>query len=143
MEHQRRRCCAKTRKGSSCKRKPLANGRCPNHGGKSTGPRTYEGRQRIAEAQIDRWSRWRVENRRVLPDLSRKQELRLLRAYEEQAKAPVPEQRPQAVQYNSRLTRHALREAENGRGEELIAAHRPTWPSVSTIRQGWDRRRSR
>ena len=71
MEHQLGRCGAKTRAGHLCKRKPLPNGRCPNHGGKSTGPRTYEGRQRIAEAQVARWSAWRVENRRVLLELSR------------------------------------------------------------------------
>ncbi len=48
-------CGAKTRNGTPCKRKALANGRCPNHGGLSTGPKTKEGRERIAEAQRWRW----------------------------------------------------------------------------------------
>jgi hypothetical protein len=32
--------------GQPCKAKALANGRCRNHGGMSTGPRTPEGRAR-------------------------------------------------------------------------------------------------
>ncbi len=40
------RCGAKTRRRTPCKRKALRNGRCPNHGGMSTGPRTLEGRLR-------------------------------------------------------------------------------------------------
>ena len=40
------RCGARTRKGTPCKRKALESGRCPNHGGLSTGPRTTEGRLR-------------------------------------------------------------------------------------------------
>ncbi len=32
--------------GEPCKRKPLANGRCRNHGGLSTGPKTEEGKER-------------------------------------------------------------------------------------------------
>lgn len=39
-------CGAKTRKGTPCKRMALANGRCPNHGGLSTGPRTIEGKKK-------------------------------------------------------------------------------------------------
>lgn len=31
-------CGAKTRAGGTCKRKPMENGRCHYHGGKSTGP---------------------------------------------------------------------------------------------------------
>jgi len=33
-----------------CQAKALTNGRCKNHGGMSTGPKTPEGRQAIAEA---------------------------------------------------------------------------------------------
>lgn len=46
-------CNAKTRFGNPCKRigNPI-NGRCHLHGGKSTGPRTEEGRARIAAAQF-------------------------------------------------------------------------------------------
>ena len=46
------RCGSKTRKGSLCQRPTVADtGRCPNHGGKSTGPRTEAGRALIAAAQ--------------------------------------------------------------------------------------------
>jgi hypothetical protein len=54
-----RQCGAKTRAGPPCRRTALANGRCPNHGGRSTGPRTPEGRRRIAEVQRRRWLEWR------------------------------------------------------------------------------------
>ena len=37
-------CCgAKTRKGTPCQCKAMANGRCKLHGGMCTGPRTPEG----------------------------------------------------------------------------------------------------
>ena len=36
--------------GNPCQAKALVNGRCKNHGGMSTGPRTVEGRQAIAQA---------------------------------------------------------------------------------------------
>ena len=52
-------CAAKTRTGKSCVRKAMKNGRCPNHGGLSSGPKSDAGRQRIAEAQKQRWKRWR------------------------------------------------------------------------------------
>lgn len=58
------RCGARTRKGTPCIRKARANGRCPNHGGMSTGPKTEEGKRRIAEAQRARWAKWR-ESREV------------------------------------------------------------------------------
>ncbi len=40
------RCGAKTRRATPCQRKALRNGKCRNHGGMSTGPRTLEGRLR-------------------------------------------------------------------------------------------------
>ena len=40
------RCGAKTRAGHPCRRKALPNGRCRNHGGLSTGPKTLDGRRR-------------------------------------------------------------------------------------------------
>ena len=44
-------CGARTRSGHPCRRKGLGKGgRCPNHGGMSTGPRTPEGRARISAA---------------------------------------------------------------------------------------------
>ena len=47
------RCGAKTRKGTACQRPAnKKNGRCRVHGGASTGPRTKEGRARIAEANL-------------------------------------------------------------------------------------------
>ncbi|MEX0349854.1 MAG: HGGxSTG domain-containing protein [Paracoccaceae bacterium] len=53
-------CGAKTRKGRPCRAlsEPGRN-RCRFHGGKSTGPRTDEGKARIAEAQRKRWAKWR------------------------------------------------------------------------------------
>jgi len=55
------RCGALTRRGTRCSRKARPNGRCPTHGGLSTGPRTAEGRKRIAAAQVARWQRWREQ----------------------------------------------------------------------------------
>ncbi len=65
----------KTRGGRPCRASPVLdpywgetrNGRCKLHGGLSTGPRTAEGRMRIAEAQR---KRWRVGNRRCAPPRS-------------------------------------------------------------------------
>jgi hypothetical protein len=61
--HLRVKCGAQTRRGTFCQRKALANGRCPNHGGLSTGPKTEGGRKRIAAAvsaaQRRRWAAWR------------------------------------------------------------------------------------
>jgi hypothetical protein len=53
------RCGAKTRKGSPCQCKPLRNGRCKFHGGLSTGPKTPEGKARIAEGRRARAERER------------------------------------------------------------------------------------
>jgi hypothetical protein len=40
--------------GQPCQAKGLANGRCKNHGGMSTGPKTLEGRQAIAQSMRQR-----------------------------------------------------------------------------------------
>jgi hypothetical protein len=40
--------------GQPCQAKALPNGRCKNHGGLSTGPKTIKGRQAIAEATRQR-----------------------------------------------------------------------------------------
>lgn len=53
------RCGAATRQGTPCKAPALDNGRCKLHGGRSSGPKSEEGRQRIAAAQRARWQRWR------------------------------------------------------------------------------------
>lgn len=60
LQALRLRCGAKTRHGGACQRKALANGRCRNHGGLSSGPKSPSGRHRIAEAQRRRWARWRA-----------------------------------------------------------------------------------
>lgn len=55
-------CGATTRKGLPCRLKSEpGRRRCKFHGGRSTGPRTPEGRARIAEAQRRRWAAWRAE----------------------------------------------------------------------------------
>jgi hypothetical protein len=54
------RCGARTRKGAPCRAKALPRKtRCKFHGGMSTGPKTAEGRQKIAEAQRRRWAAYR------------------------------------------------------------------------------------
>ncbi len=48
-----------TRKGTPCKNKSEpGRSRCKFHGGRSTGPKTAEGRERIAEAQRARWAEY-------------------------------------------------------------------------------------
>ena len=50
-EWQGQRCEAKTRKGTACQKPPLRDKtRCRLHGGLSTGPKTPEGKARIAAA---------------------------------------------------------------------------------------------
>ncbi len=61
-KRERLRCGAQCRDGSSCKAPPVwnrrldraVNGRCRMHGGLSTGPRTEEGRRRIAVSNRNR-----------------------------------------------------------------------------------------
>jgi hypothetical protein len=54
------RCGALTRAGGLCRvRVEPGKARCRFHGGLSTGPKTAEGRARIAEAQRRRWSAFR------------------------------------------------------------------------------------
>ncbi|MCZ6606857.1 MAG: HGGxSTG domain-containing protein [Alphaproteobacteria bacterium] len=60
----KKKCCARTRRGTRCQCKALPNGRCKLHGGLSTGPQTVAGRARIAAAQKQRWRRWRELNKR-------------------------------------------------------------------------------
>lgn len=62
-------CGAKTsRKGTPCRNKSeLGRKRCKFHGGRSTGPRTVEGRQRIVDAQLKRWAGWRSRNPKPEP----------------------------------------------------------------------------
>ena len=59
------RCCAHSRaNGRPCVAKAMKNGRCKNHGGASTGPKTQEGRDLIAAANRRRWQAWRAANGR-------------------------------------------------------------------------------
>lgn len=54
-------CGAKTRKGTACRcLSEPGKRRCKFHGGKSTGPRTPEGVERIREAQRQRWAKCRA-----------------------------------------------------------------------------------
>lgn len=57
-----RPCCgARTRKGTACLvRVEPGKRRCRFHGGLSTGPKTEEGKARIAAAQRRRWTEWRA-----------------------------------------------------------------------------------
>ncbi|HME23426.1 MAG TPA: HGGxSTG domain-containing protein [Acetobacteraceae bacterium] len=45
------RCGARTRRGDPCRSAAMPNGRCRMHGGKSTGPRTAEGLERMRRAK--------------------------------------------------------------------------------------------
>ncbi|MFZ5791869.1 MAG: HGGxSTG domain-containing protein [Pseudomonadota bacterium] len=56
-------CAARCKKGGRCIATPIrAGGRCRHHGGLSTGPRTVEGRAKIAAAQRRRWAKWQAEH---------------------------------------------------------------------------------
>jgi len=56
-------CGAKTRAGGECKMRVVpGKERCKLHGGMSSGPKSPEGRERIAEAQRRRWRKHRQEN---------------------------------------------------------------------------------
>ena len=71
-KRERPRCGARCRDGSSCKAPPVwdrrldrpVNGRCRMHGGLSTGPRTQEGRRRIAESNRARSKNTRLGAKR-------------------------------------------------------------------------------
>jgi len=73
-----RRCGAKTRQGTACQKPTLkARTRCQLHGGKSTGPKTVEGRQRVSEAH---YKHGRRTNTQVTADRERAQVNREIRA---------------------------------------------------------------
>lgn len=58
----RQDCGALTRRGMACKLKSEpGKARCRLHGGLSTGPKTTEGKARIAEAQRRRWAKFRQQ----------------------------------------------------------------------------------
>ena len=58
----RQECGALTRRGMACKLKSEpGKARCRLHGGLSTGPKTEEGKARIANAQRKRWAKFRQQ----------------------------------------------------------------------------------
>jgi hypothetical protein len=64
------RCGARTRRtGCPCRAPAMRNGRCRLHGGKSTGPRTEEGRARIRAART-RHGRYTAESRAFQRDIT-------------------------------------------------------------------------
>lgn len=60
------RCGAKTRAGTPCRAAAMKNGRCRLHGGKSTGPKTAEGIERIRASRTKhcRYSQASIARRR-------------------------------------------------------------------------------
>jgi hypothetical protein len=87
-----RRCLAKTRQGTACQ-KPALKGRsrCQLHGGRSTGPRTEEGRARVAAANFKHGNRTKeqlaenkaraIANRQIWHDLKSEIELMIQGGY--------------------------------------------------------------
>jgi hypothetical protein len=59
------RCGARTRSGAACKAPSMPNGRCRMHGGKSTGPRTAEGLERMRRANT-RHGNYSAESRQLM-----------------------------------------------------------------------------
>ena len=59
------RCGARTRSGAKCKAPAMSNGRCRMHGGKSTGPRTSEGLERMRRANT-RHGNYSEESRQLM-----------------------------------------------------------------------------
>lgn len=66
------RCGAKTRKQTPCRAPAMKNGRCRLHGGKSTGPKTEAGKQKIREAHLKdglhtkEARAWRMESNKLI-----------------------------------------------------------------------------
>jgi hypothetical protein len=60
------KCAAMTRTGEPCKRRGVGKGgRCRNHGGMSTGPKTEKGLERISRAQRIRWNMYRSRKKHL------------------------------------------------------------------------------
>ncbi|MBA7570893.1 hypothetical protein ES695_19240 [Candidatus Atribacteria bacterium 1244-E10-H5-B2] len=68
------RCGAKTRKGTLCQAPAMKNGRCRLHGGKSTGPKTPEGIERIRQVHLKhgRYTKDAITSRKEFNCLLRK-----------------------------------------------------------------------
>ena len=67
------RCGAKTRKGTPCLAPAMKNCRCRLHGGKSTGPKTPEGIERIRQAHLihGRYTKRAIAERKEFNNLLR------------------------------------------------------------------------
>jgi hypothetical protein len=67
------RCGAKNRRGLPCQAPAMNNGRCRLHGGKSTGPRTPEGLERMRKAKTKHglYTAEAVELRRLVNSMLR------------------------------------------------------------------------
>ncbi len=67
------RCGARTRKGTACMAPAMPNGRCRMHGGKSTGPKTIDGIERIRKAHFKNggYSKQTIGNRKRFNGLLR------------------------------------------------------------------------
>ena len=83
------RCGAKTRRGTPCKRPAnKRNGRCRLHGGQSSGPKTAEGRAKIAAANTTTGQHTKAMIARRREDAKVAKELRnRLRVVEQNLKA--------------------------------------------------------
>jgi hypothetical protein len=86
------RCLAKTRRGTECQKPAIkGKGRCQLHGGRSTGPRTEEGRARIAAGKFKHGNRTKkrlaedreraAANRQIWYDLKTQIELMIRDGY--------------------------------------------------------------
>src|SRR6185295_4453805 len=78
-------CGARTRRGGSCKNRPVQNRRrCRMHGGASTGPKTWEGKQKIAAARRKAGEDYRLANPRLFQgEMSARHERRVRKAFKE------------------------------------------------------------
>jgi hypothetical protein len=74
--HLSARCGAFTRKRTRCQSPAMRNGRCRMHGGKSTGPRTPEGKERSRMAS---WKHGRRSRAYIAARREATQAVRLLR----------------------------------------------------------------
>jgi hypothetical protein len=83
-------CCARTkrRNGAPCRLKATGKGgRCRYHGGLLSGPRTPEGKARVAEAQRHRWDQYRALHPRLFPnEISARHERRIKKVFRERQK---------------------------------------------------------
>ncbi len=68
------RCGARTRQGTACQAPAMPNGRCRMHGGKSTGPKTIEGRYLCSMARFVHGNcvKDELNNRKVLRELMKR-----------------------------------------------------------------------